>query len=85
MFYETRHVIKPGLTGWAQVNYAYGESIEDSLIKLQYVTLYKTQEFYLDLNIALKPLLRYYFIEGSSYFHLLLNLFLQYDLLLNYN
>jgi hypothetical protein len=34
-FYETRHVIKPGLTD-GQVNYAYGESIEDSLIKLQY-------------------------------------------------
>jgi len=35
-FYETRHIIKPGLTGWAQVNYSYGESVNDSLIKLQY-------------------------------------------------
>jgi lipopolysaccharide/colanic/teichoic acid biosynthesis glycosyltransferase len=33
-FYETRHIIKPGLT-WAQVNYSYGASIDDSLIKLQ--------------------------------------------------
>ena len=32
-FYETRHIIKPGLTGWAQVNYSYGDSIADSLVK----------------------------------------------------
>ncbi|NBU82098.1 MAG: exopolysaccharide biosynthesis polyprenyl glycosylphosphotransferase, partial [Flavobacteriaceae bacterium] len=39
-FYETRHIIKPGLTGWAQVNYSYGETIDDSLIKLQYDLYY---------------------------------------------
>ena len=38
--YQTRHVIKPGLTGWAQVNYAYGESIADSLMKLRYDLYY---------------------------------------------
>jgi lipopolysaccharide/colanic/teichoic acid biosynthesis glycosyltransferase len=65
-FYETRHIIKPGLTGWAQVNYSYG-SIDDSLIKLQYDLYYiKHRSFYLDLNIALKPLQRYYFTEGNK-------------------
>jgi lipopolysaccharide/colanic/teichoic acid biosynthesis glycosyltransferase len=42
------YVIKPGLTGWAQVNYSYGASIDDSLIKLQYDLYYiKHRSFYL--------------------------------------
>ena len=65
-FYETRHVIKPGLTGWAQVNYAYGETIEDSLIKLQYDLYYiKHRSFYLDLNIALKTITTVLFYRGQ--------------------
>ena len=56
-FYETRHVIKPGLTGWAQVNYSYGETIEDSLIKLQYDLYYiKHRSLFLDVNIIFKTL-----------------------------
>jgi sugar transferase (PEP-CTERM system associated) len=39
-FYGERHVVKPGLTGWAQVRYAYGASIEDALEKLQYDLFY---------------------------------------------
>ena len=39
-FYETRHIIKPGLTGWAQVNTRYGASVDDSLTKLQYDLYY---------------------------------------------
>jgi lipopolysaccharide/colanic/teichoic acid biosynthesis glycosyltransferase len=35
-FYGQRHVVKPRVTGWAQVRYAYGASIEDSMEKLQY-------------------------------------------------
>jgi exopolysaccharide biosynthesis polyprenyl glycosylphosphotransferase len=65
-FYETRHVIKPGLTGWAQVNYSYGESIEDSLIKLQYDLYYiKHRSVYLDLNIALKTITTVLFYRGQ--------------------
>lgn len=56
-FYETRHVIKPGLTGWAQVNYSYGETINDSLIKLQYDLYYiKHRSIFLDVNIIFKTL-----------------------------
>jgi lipopolysaccharide/colanic/teichoic acid biosynthesis glycosyltransferase len=44
-FYETRHIIKPGLTGWAQVNYSYGASIDDSLIKLQTCIISNTEAF----------------------------------------
>ena len=65
-FYETRHIIKPGLTGWAQVNYSYGETIEDSLIKLQYDLYYiKHRSFYLDLNIALKTITTVLFYRGQ--------------------
>jgi exopolysaccharide biosynthesis polyprenyl glycosylphosphotransferase len=56
-FYETRHVIKPGLTGWAQVNYSYGATIDDSLIKLQYDLYYiKHRSIFLDVNIIFKTM-----------------------------
>jgi len=65
-FYETRHVIKPGLTGWAQVNYAYGETIDDSLIKLQYDLYYiKHRSFFLDINIIIKTLSTVLFYRGQ--------------------
>ena len=54
-FYETRHVIKPGLTGWAQVRGRYAQSAEDALEKLQYDLYYiKHRNLFLDLNILLK-------------------------------
>jgi exopolysaccharide biosynthesis polyprenyl glycosylphosphotransferase len=56
-FYRVRHAVKPGLTGWAQVQYRYGASVEDSLIKLQYDLFYiKHQGPLLDLKIVLKTL-----------------------------
>jgi exopolysaccharide biosynthesis polyprenyl glycosylphosphotransferase len=65
-FYETRHVIKPGLTGWAQVNYSYGESIDDSLIKLQYDLYYiKHRSIFLDLNITIKTISTILFYRGQ--------------------
>ena len=39
-FYGQRHVVRPGLTGWAQVCYTYGASVEDALEKLQYDLYY---------------------------------------------
>ncbi len=65
-FYETRHVVKPGLTGWAQVNYSYGESIEESLIKLQYDLYYiKHRSVFLDLSITLKTITTVLFYRGQ--------------------
>jgi lipopolysaccharide/colanic/teichoic acid biosynthesis glycosyltransferase len=54
-FYRTRHVVKPGITGWAQVRYPYGSSEEDALIKLQYDLYYiRHQSLALDLLIMLR-------------------------------
>ena len=65
-FYQTRHVIKPGLTGWAQVNYSYGDSIDDSLIKLQYDLYYiKHRSIFLDTNIMVKTFSTVLFYRGQ--------------------
>lgn len=65
-FYQTRHVIKPGLTGWAQVNYSYGESLKDSLVKLQYDLYYiKHRGVFIDLNIIVKTISTVLFYRGQ--------------------
>jgi sugar transferase (PEP-CTERM system associated) len=54
-FYSQRHLVAPGLTGWAQVNYEYGASVEDALEKLQYDLYYiKNASLLFDLWILLK-------------------------------
>jgi sugar transferase (PEP-CTERM system associated) len=54
-FYGQRHVVKPGLTGWAQVNYSYGNTLEDALEKLQYDLFYiKHLSLSLDIFIIFK-------------------------------
>jgi lipopolysaccharide/colanic/teichoic acid biosynthesis glycosyltransferase len=51
-FYGQRHVVKPGLTGWAQVRYTYGASVEDALQKLQFDLYYiKNMSVALDVFI----------------------------------
>jgi sugar transferase (PEP-CTERM system associated) len=56
-YYGQRHVVKPGLTGWAQVRYAYGSSVEDSMEKLQYDLFYiKNLSLAMDLLIVLSTL-----------------------------
>ena len=65
-FYETRHIIKPGLTGWAQVKYAYGDSIDESLVKLQYDLYYiKHRSIFLDVNIMIKTFSAVLFYRGQ--------------------
>ncbi len=51
-FYEVRHLVRPGITGWAQINYDYGSSDIDALEKLQYEFYYlRHQSLGLDLRI----------------------------------
>ncbi|QNK78745.1 sugar transferase [Winogradskyella sp. PAMC22761] len=65
-FYETRHIIKPGLTGWAQVSTRYGASVDDSLTKLQYDLYYiKHRSVFLDLNIFIKTLSTILYYRGQ--------------------
>jgi lipopolysaccharide/colanic/teichoic acid biosynthesis glycosyltransferase len=54
-FYQARHAVRPGITGWAQVRHDYGSSVEDALVKLQYDLYYiKNQSLYLELSILVK-------------------------------
>jgi lipopolysaccharide/colanic/teichoic acid biosynthesis glycosyltransferase len=54
-YYQERHCVKPGLTGWAQLQYPYGASEKDALEKLRYDLYYvKNQSFLLDLIILLQ-------------------------------
>ncbi len=54
-FYNLRHILKPGVTGWAQVMYPYGASVEDAKEKLQYELYYiKNYSLLLDATIVLK-------------------------------
>jgi len=56
-YYQIRHIVRPGLTGWAQVNFHYGASVEDSIEKLQYELYYiKHRSFILDLSILLRTI-----------------------------
>jgi len=56
-YYQIRHIVRPGLTGWAQINFRYGASIADSIEKLQYELYYiKHRSFILDLGILLKTI-----------------------------
>ncbi|NMH86336.1 exopolysaccharide biosynthesis polyprenyl glycosylphosphotransferase [Flavivirga algicola] len=65
-FYETRHIVKPGLTGWAQVKTRYGSSVDDSLLKLQYDLYYiKHKSFFLDINILVKTISTMIFFRGQ--------------------
>lgn len=64
-YYMLRYLIKPGLTGWAQVNYGYGASVEDSKMKLKYDLYYiKNYSFFLDLRIIFKTILIVLFRKG---------------------
>jgi lipopolysaccharide/colanic/teichoic acid biosynthesis glycosyltransferase len=65
-FYETRHIVKPGLTGWAQVNTRYGSTVDDSLTKLQYDLFYiKHRGLFLDINIVVKTLSTILYYRGQ--------------------
>jgi sugar transferase (PEP-CTERM system associated) len=65
-YYAERHMVKPGITGWAQINYPYGASIEDSRRKLEYDLYYaKNYTPFLDLLILLQTLRVVLWPEGA--------------------
>jgi len=64
--YTARHSIKPGLTGWAQINYRYTDSIEDSIEKLKYDLFYiKHRSIFMDINIIIKTIGTVVFYRGQ--------------------
>ncbi len=64
-FYEHRHLVAPGLTGWAQIKYPYGASVEDARQKLQYDLYYiKNQSLALDLVILFETIKTVLFGRG---------------------
>jgi lipopolysaccharide/colanic/teichoic acid biosynthesis glycosyltransferase len=65
-FYDIRHDVRPGVTGWAQVCYPYGASEEDALRKLEYDLYYlKHMSIPLDLYIIFKTVKTVLFAKGG--------------------
>ncbi|WP_372770514.1 exopolysaccharide biosynthesis polyprenyl glycosylphosphotransferase [Lutibacter sp.] len=65
-FYAIRHVVKPGLTGWAQVKYPYARSVDDQHKKLMYDLYYiKERNLVLDLEIMIKTISTVLFFRGT--------------------
>jgi sugar transferase (PEP-CTERM system associated) len=66
-FYQQRHVVKPGLTGWAQVKYRYGSSLEDAMEKLRYDLYYiKHLSVSFDLTIVFDTVKVVLFRKGAA-------------------
>jgi sugar transferase (PEP-CTERM system associated) len=65
-YYDLRHTVKPGLTGWAQVRYAYGASLEDARKKHQFDLYYvKNNSVLLDLQVLIETVSVVLFREGA--------------------
>jgi len=65
-YYDHRHLVAPGLTGWAQIKYPYGASVEDAIQKLQYDLYYiKNQSLTLDLMIVFETVKTVLFGRGG--------------------
>jgi sugar transferase (PEP-CTERM system associated) len=66
-FYQQRHAVKPGLTGWAQIKYQYGSSVEDAMEKLRYDLYYiKHLSIALDLSIVFDTVKVIIFGKGAK-------------------
>lgn len=62
-YYDIRHIVRPGITGWAQINYHHDASVEDTIEKLQYDIYYlKNRSPILDVTIILKTL-KHFFVN----------------------
>jgi sugar transferase (PEP-CTERM system associated) len=65
-YYDLRHRVKPGITGWAQINYPYGASIEDAKRKLAYDLYYvKKNDVFLDFTILIQTVRVILFAQGG--------------------
>jgi lipopolysaccharide/colanic/teichoic acid biosynthesis glycosyltransferase len=65
-YYSTRLTVKPGITGWAQINYPYGASIEDAVEKLNYDLFYiKNMSIWMDMMIVLRTVKTVLFGRGA--------------------
>jgi sugar transferase (PEP-CTERM system associated) len=65
-FYDHRHLVAPGLTGWAQIKYPYGASVDDAIQKLQYDLYYiKNQSLTLDMVIVIETIKTVLFGKGG--------------------
>jgi sugar transferase (PEP-CTERM system associated) len=65
-FYDLRHSVKPGLTGWAQVRYSYGASVDDARTKLQFDLYYlKNHSLFLDILVLFETIRVVLFREGA--------------------
>ena len=65
-FYAERHCVKPGITGWAQINYPYGASLEDARNKLAYDLYYvKNNGLFLDLIVVFQTVRVILFADGA--------------------
>lgn len=65
-FYAIRHVIRPGLTGWAQVNYPYAGTLEEQETKLRYDLYYiKERSSFLDFKILIKTISTVLLMRGQ--------------------
>jgi lipopolysaccharide/colanic/teichoic acid biosynthesis glycosyltransferase len=66
-FYELRHSVKPGITGWAQVRFTYGATVDDARRKHQFDLYYvKNHSLLLDLQILLETVSVVLFREGAQ-------------------
>jgi sugar transferase (PEP-CTERM system associated) len=66
-YYRHRHAVKPGITGWAQINYKYGDTLEDTITKLEYDLYYiKNMSFSLDLYIMFHTIKTMLVSRGSQ-------------------
>jgi sugar transferase (PEP-CTERM system associated) len=65
-YYGERHTVKPGISGWAQVSYGYGASVDDAVEKLNYDLFYiKNMTFFMDLMIVLRTIKIVLFRKGA--------------------
>jgi len=65
-YYSIRHAVRPGITGWAQINYRYGASLIDARMKLEYDLYYiKNMSLVMDLKILLRTIGVVLFMEGA--------------------